>query len=149
MDKTLQELGELLLKAVPTFILLVLLHFYLKRVFFRPLDKALQARNDAVEGARKLAEETQQRAERLLAEYEDALRRARADIYRDQEEIRRKWSQEHTAAAETSQRKAEALLKDSRAQLQLDVAEAKTALAAESDRLSGKIVESILRERKN
>lgn len=138
-----------MVKAVPTFLLLVLLHFYLKRVFFRPLDKALQARNDAVEGTRKLAEETQQRAERMVAEYEEALRGARAQIYREQEEIRRQWQQEHTTAVETSQRKVEALLEDSRAQLRLEVAEAKAALAAETDRLSGEIVESILRERQN
>ena len=36
MDAVLNSLGELLVKALPTFILLLLLHFYLKWVFYRP-----------------------------------------------------------------------------------------------------------------
>ena len=55
MDATLHALGEILLKAVPTVLLVVVLHFYLKYVFFRPLKKVLAERYDATEGARKLA----------------------------------------------------------------------------------------------
>ena len=46
MDQTLHALGVLFLKALPTFILVLLLHFYLKRMFFGPLQRALKAREE-------------------------------------------------------------------------------------------------------
>ena len=56
MDPTLKQLTELLLRAVPTMFLLVFLTVYLKYVFFRPLDRVLEKRNEETEGARRLAE---------------------------------------------------------------------------------------------
>jgi len=53
----LHDLGQLLLRAVPTFLLVFALDFYLKYMFFKPLEKVLQQRYDATEGARKLAAE--------------------------------------------------------------------------------------------
>ncbi len=53
MDAILNPLGGLLLRALPTFLLVLVLHFYLKRVFFAPLDKVLEARRQATEGARE------------------------------------------------------------------------------------------------
>ena len=47
MEATLHSLGEIVLRGLPTFLLLVLLHFYLKRTFFAPLDKVLAARYEA------------------------------------------------------------------------------------------------------
>src|SRR5450759_4247310 len=46
MDQTLHALGVLFLKALPTFILVLLLHFYLKRMFFAPLQRALKRREE-------------------------------------------------------------------------------------------------------
>jgi hypothetical protein len=50
MDATLHALGEILLKALPTFFLVTLLFVYLKIMFFRPLEKVLKARYDAESG---------------------------------------------------------------------------------------------------
>ena len=62
MDSTLHALGGILLRATPTFFLVFLLCFYLKKVFFKPLEKVLQERYDATEGARRLAEKSMERA---------------------------------------------------------------------------------------
>ena len=48
----LHALGGILLRAVPTFLLIILLHFYLKSIFFKPLERVLEARSEATEGAR-------------------------------------------------------------------------------------------------
>ena len=50
MEETLRALGGILLKAVPTFILVILLHFYLKFIFFKPLQRVLRLRYEATEG---------------------------------------------------------------------------------------------------
>ena len=46
MEATLRALSGILLHAIPTFLLVIFLHFYLKYMFFKPLGKVLQARYD-------------------------------------------------------------------------------------------------------
>src|SRR5438270_7171941 len=87
MEETLRQLGGILLRAVPTFILVVLLHLYLKFIFFKPLERVLRQRYEATEGARKLAEESIARAARKADEYEAALRAARAETYKEMEQL--------------------------------------------------------------
>ena len=58
MEATFQALGQILLKAVPTFVLVFVLYLYLARMFFRPLEEVLKRRYEATEGARKLADES-------------------------------------------------------------------------------------------
>jgi F-type H+-transporting ATPase subunit b len=149
MDETLQALTDLLLQAVPTFILVLAVHFYLKAVFYRPMDGVLKARDDATEGARRAAQASLKEASRKAAEYEAAIQAARNDIYRQQEESRRKWRQEHAATLEESRRKASETVKDARNAIAQDVADAKPELAAQSDQLAAEIVESILKESVN
>src|SRR5690348_10440863 len=97
MDEILHQLAELLLKAIPTFVLVVLLHFYLKFVFFKPLAKVLQQRYEATEGARKAAEQSMERAAAKTKEYEAAMRAARSEIYHSQAQFHKE-QQEREAA---------------------------------------------------
>src|SRR5438132_1787686 len=97
MEQTLQALGGILLKAVPTVCLLLLLHFYLKGMLFGPLERVLKQRDELTEGARKAAREGLAAAERKAQEYEARLREARAEVYRHQEETRRRWLDEQSA----------------------------------------------------
>src|SRR4051812_28044838 len=97
MDVILHQLGQLLLKAVPTFILVVLLQFYLKRVFFKPLEKVLHQRYEATEGARKAADESLARASAKAAEYEAAMRAARSEVYKAQEQLHKELQERETA----------------------------------------------------
>lgn len=147
MEATLHALGSLLLKAVPTFILVVLVHFYLKRVFFGPLARVLQARYEATEGARKLAEESLAKTSEKAAEYEAALQAARGEIYREQEEARQRWRQQRAEAVEQARKSAEALVSDAKEKLRAELAAARQALELESDSLANRIVETILRRR--
>ena len=129
----LHALGGILLRAVPTFLLVILLHFYLKGVFFKPLEKVLAQRYAATEGARKLAEQSLQQAAAKTAHYESELRAAKAAMYQAQEQLH-KQLQEREAAVALAQ-----------AQLAADVEAAKTSLAADSDSLANQIAETILR----
>src|SRR5215469_6825894 len=99
MNATLQALGGILLNAVPTFLLVVFLHFYLKMVFFKPLEKVLHQRYEATEGARKLAEQSLQRAAEKIAQYEAAIRAAKAEIYHSQEQLHKQLQEREAAAA--------------------------------------------------
>jgi F-type H+-transporting ATPase subunit b len=145
MEKILSDLGGLLLRALPTFLLVILLHFYLKYLLFKPLDRALEVRREATEGARKAAETTFQEASRKAAEYEAAIRAARSEIYKEQEETRRMWRQEQAGALDESRRSASEMVQQARLQLAGEAADAKRMLAGENDRLADAIAESILR----
>jgi F-type H+-transporting ATPase subunit b len=147
MAETLNALGGLLIKALPTFLLLILLHFYLKFMFFRPLEKVLRKRFELTEGARLSAEASLEAAARKTAEYEAALREARSRMYHDQEEARRLWREEQAAAIQDAKGKAEALVKRTRAELAEDTARARDSLMAESEALAGRITAAILERR--
>jgi F-type H+-transporting ATPase subunit b len=145
MDVILHQLGQLLLKAVPTFILVVLLQFYLKRVFFKPLEKVLKQRYEATEGAKKAAEESLQRAAAKAAEYEAAIRAARTEVYQAQDQLHRELQEREAAQVLEARKSAEAVVKAARADLQNDVDAAKASLRADSEALANQIADSILR----
>lgn len=148
MDAILTALGGLLMRALPTFFLLLVLHFYLKFVFYRPLDKVLASRRAATEGASGKARASLDAAAHKSAEYEAALRAARAEIYREQEETRRQWRAEQAAAVADSRRSASELVQQARAQLAEEAAQAGLSLQSESERLAGEIADAILRGRR-
>jgi F-type H+-transporting ATPase subunit b len=145
MDAMLQALGGILLKAVPTFLLVVLLHFYLKGVFFDPMRKVLRQRYDATEGARKLAAESLDRAAAKTAEYAAAMRAARTEIYQAQEQAHKRLQESEMAELTAARRHAEAAVAEAKTQLAGDVEAAKAALARDSDLLANQIADSILR----
>ena len=145
MEATLHALGGILLKAVPTFLLIVLLHFYLKGIFFKPLQKVLRQRYEATEGARKLAAESLERAAAKTAEYQAAMRAARGEIYQAQERLHQRLQDGELAELTAARRRAEAAVDEAKAQLSIDVEAAKAGLARDSERLADQIAESILR----
>src|SRR5947208_14776107 len=108
MEETLRQLGGILIRSVPTFILVVLLHLYLKFIFFKPLERVLRQRYEATEGARKLAEESIARAARKADEYEAALRAARAETYKEEEQPHRNLQEERAATTKEARAEADA-----------------------------------------
>jgi F-type H+-transporting ATPase subunit b len=145
MDAILHQLGELLLKAIPTFLLVVLLSFYLKSVFFKPLEKVLQQRYDATEGARKLAEQSMERAAAKVQEYEAALRAARAELYQAQEQAHKQLQDEAAAQIAAARREAERTVEQAKQGIAKEAESAKASLAAESEKLADQIADAILR----
>jgi F-type H+-transporting ATPase subunit b len=145
MEATLHALGGILLKAVPTFLLIVLLHFYLKGIFFKPLQKVLRRRYEATEGARKLAAESLERAAARTAQYETAMRAARGEIYQAQEQLHKRLQEGEFAELTAARRRAQAAVEEAKAQLANEVEAAKAGLARDSELLANQIAESILR----
>jgi F-type H+-transporting ATPase subunit b len=144
MEETLRQLGGILLRAVPTFILVVLLHLYLKFIFFKPLERVLRERYDATEGARKLAEESIARASQKAADYEAALRAARAETYKEMEQLRRKLQDDRAASVKAARAEADAAVAHAKAAVSAEVEALKKNLGPESDALADRIASKIL-----
>ena len=145
MGDTFHALGQILLNAVPTVVLLLVLYLYAKYMFFKPMEKVLRQRYEATEGSRKMAEEALQRAAARTAEYEVALRAARSEVYQAQEVLHRQLQERETAQLTAARQAADAAVEEAREQLARDVDQAKAALGRESDALAAQITESILR----
>ena len=147
MDTTLHDLGGLLLKAIPTIVLLIIVHLYLKTVFFGPLRAVLAKRREATEGERKAAEALLAKASEKAAAIEAQLRSAREEIYQEQEEARRRWIAEQTARLEEARRQARELIHQAKQQLDEEAAAAKRQLTATTAEIADQIARSLL-ERK-
>lgn len=116
----LHSLGQLFLGSVPTIIIVLLFYFFLRGVFFTPIGKAMAEREARMEGARAEAAGIEAAAKQEMDSYHNALRKARGEIYTEQEAARR----------EALENRAK-LLKAIRARAQEDVSVAKKRIEAE------------------
>ncbi len=147
MESVISSLGELLLQALPTFILLLLLHFYLKWAFYRPMDRLLKKRWEATEGARKAADESLTNAQQKADTYEEAIREARADLYKEHEELRRRREQQQAAALEEARRKTGVMVREAKAELASEAEAARQSLRAETEALASEIAGAVIEGR--
>lgn len=149
MDSTLLALEEILLKAVPTLILLALLHVYLKFMFFKPLEQVLRKRRQVTQGAKEEAEASVKQAEAKAMQFDVQLRDARNEIYQEQEQTRRKWLSEQERVVGETKETVQAQVQAAREQLAADVVAAKKELAGNSGQLADQIADSLLSRRVN
>ncbi len=147
MFETLQALGDLLLKAVPTIVFFILLTQYLKRVFFKPLARILEERKKATEGVRELAQRAFEAAEKKTSEFEHALQLARAEIYQEHEALRRKWLAEQVEAVAKARAEADQKIEEARLQIAAEAESAQSQLNASVEPLSEYIISSVLKRR--
>jgi F-type H+-transporting ATPase subunit b len=122
-----------------------LLHFYLKGMFFKPLEKVLQKRYEATEGARKLAAQSLEQAAAKTASYEAQLRAAKAQMYQAQEQLHKQLQERETAAVAEARKRADEAIKLAKTQLAGDLENAKAGMASDSESLANQIAETILR----
>ena len=144
MQETLHALGEILQKASITVVLLILLHFYLKAVLFKPLDRVMEERRKLTEGARETAEASLAAATRKADEYEAKLRDARAAVYKQQEDIRKRWLEEQAQQVAEARARSESTVKAAREAIAQDVAAARKSLQDTSAAVADQIVATIL-----
>jgi F0F1-type ATP synthase membrane subunit b/b' len=116
----LKQLGELFLEAVPTVIIVFLFYLFMRWAFFRPIQKAMAERSAKIEGARAEAARVEAEAKQELDAYNEALKKARTEIYLEQESARQAVLDDRAK-----------LLKAMRARAMEEVAAAKKRLAAE------------------
>jgi len=117
-----QQLGELFLEAVPTVIIVFLFYLFIRWAFFGPIQKAMAERSARIEGARAEAAKVEAEARQELDAYNEALKKARAEIYAEQEAARQAVLEDRAK-----------LLKAMRSRAMEEVAAAKKKIAAEFD----------------
>jgi F-type H+-transporting ATPase subunit b len=144
MDQTLQQLGELLLGAVPTVILLMLLYALYTVIVHKPLRRVLDERRSKTEGAVEKSRADIAAAEARTSEYEQRLREARAAIFRSQEASRQAAMQARANAVNEARRKAQGQVQAAKADIESDRAAAEQGLQVEAASLAREIVRRVL-----
>ena len=144
MDQTLQQLGELLLGAVPTVILFTCLYGLYTVIVHRPLRRVLEQRRYKTEGAVERSKADIAAAEARTAEYEQRLREARAAVFHAQEAKRQAAMQSRANAVNEARNKAQAQVQAAKTAIEQDRAAADQQLHAEAAVLAREIVRRVL-----
>jgi F-type H+-transporting ATPase subunit b len=144
MDETLHQLGELLLGAVPTVILLALLYALYTVIVHKPLGRVLEERHNKTEGAIEKSRADIAATEARTGEYEQKLREARASVFKRQEARRQAALQSRTNAVNEARTKAQAQVQEAKKNIEADRVAAEAALQGEVAALAQEIVRRVL-----
>lgn len=138
------QLGELFLAAVPTVIIVFLFYFFMRWSFFKPMERVLNERRKRAEGARAEAEAELVVVQEKQRVYNDALRKARSDIFTHQEAERRRTLDERQAKINQARAAAQGALQEAKKAIAAEVQEARHELEQTSSTLANDIAEAIL-----
>jgi F-type H+-transporting ATPase subunit b len=145
MDQTLQQIGELLLGSVPTILFFLLTWFLYRTLVHGKLIRVLDERHALTQGAMEKAKTDIAAAEAKAAAYEQSLREARATLFKQQEERRRKVLEARAAMVAEARAKAEATVKAAKVQLDKDMAEGKKTLQGQAEQLAADVIRTVLK----
>ena len=144
MDQTLHQLGQLLLGAIPTAVLLLTLCGIYTVLVQRPLEAVLAERRRRTQGAIEQAKADISAAAERAAEYENRLREARMAIFKSLDSRRKQAVEARAAAVAQARQRAQQQIADAKAQLEKESAAARASLKTSSEKIAGQIIKTIL-----
>ena len=106
MQDIFQQLGELLVGAIPTALLFIVLVVAYQFLIQGPLTAVLAKRRALTEGAMEDARKAVAEAEAKAQEYAERLRQARAGAYKLREQRMKQWTVERDAALDAARQTA-------------------------------------------
>ena len=132
--------GTIIVQMILFFFVLFFLHF----VLFRPYLKAVDAREDGVEGAREEAAEMETRAGRVIEEYEEKMRQARRDAQDVRESLRNQGLQEQNDMVQEVREEIQGKLQEERARIANKVDSARADIEERAQSLADAMTAKIL-----
>ena len=136
-----------MLEGLPTFFLVLILLFFVKILYFNPLEKVLKERFRLTEGARKAAEESLKNADTKIAEYQESLSRARAGIYDENARFLQTVQAEQSERVQAVRTETEQKVAAAKASIAQQASEARANLEAQSEVLASQIADAILQRK--
>lgn len=132
------------LSVVWVIFFVLLLTFVLNRLLFKPLLRVMEERQRAITSARELAERSAHEARRAAAEFDRKTGDARAELYRQMDEMRRTALDERAAIMDQTRAEAESEIAAASAKLQAEAEEARRRLSTDAEALGAAVAERIL-----
>src|SRR3954462_10777335 len=130
--EVLDSLKEIVIGAIPTFILLWIFYFYVTKVFYGPLQTTLRKRREETAGLRQTAEAALAEVEKQTAKYQAALRTAQSEIYRIQEQERQRALDQRAEIVRQARTRAEQPIATAQQQIRQEAEAAKATLGADA-----------------
>ncbi|OFW09162.1 MAG: hypothetical protein A3H96_23140 [Acidobacteria bacterium RIFCSPLOWO2_02_FULL_67_36] len=125
----------------------LLLTVILDRLLLKPILRVMEERAKAIQSARELAERAASEARTATAEFEQKTAAARAELYRQMDDMRRKANEERAATLARTRAEADAQIASASAALKADAEEVRRTLSAEAETLGAAVAERILGRR--
>ena len=147
MAQTIHDLGGIVLNALPTFFLVLILAAFVKFLYLNPLEKVLAERFRLTEGARQAAEDSLRNADTKISEYQDALNRARGEIYQEQAEYLQKLHADQAELARMARVESDSRVAAIKLSIAQEADAARETLEAQSETLAAQIADAILGRR--
>jgi F-type H+-transporting ATPase subunit b len=140
----LRQLGNLFLQAVPTVIIVFVFYLFMRWAFFTPIQKAMAEREAKIEGARKDAAAVQAAANQDLQNYDEALKKARAEIYAEQEQARQAILQERSKNLKAMRTLAQKEVAEGKKKIEAEMSAARKEIEASAPAMAAEIARSVL-----
>jgi|ERR1700730_9626558 len=144
MQEIVHQLGELFLQAVPTVLIVLVFYLVLRGLFFKPLLKVMEEREERTAGARKAADDAQAAAVEKVKQYQEALKRARAQVYAEQEAARKKLLEERAAQLKEARSKAAAEVASAKERVVKELVAAEREIKISVAQLAAEIARRVL-----
>ena len=133
-----------MLSGLPTFVLLLILAGVVKLLYLDPLEKVLAERFRLTEGARQAAEDSLKSADTKIAEYQEALNKARSEIYQEQALFLHNLQAEQAEQARVARMESESRVAAIKLSIAQEAEAARESLDLQSETLAGQIADAIL-----
>ena len=144
MQEIIQQVGTLLLGAVPTVLLFIVLVLFYQFLVQGPLSATLKERRARTEGAIEDAHKAIAQAEARAAEYALKLRQARTEVYKVREQRIKQWNAERDAALDVARKAAGLKVGQAKAELESEAASARQSIQASAGDLANLVVSAVL-----
>jgi F-type H+-transporting ATPase subunit b len=132
------------LSVVWVIFFVLLLTIVLDRFLLKPILKVMEQREQAIRSARELAERSASEARSATAEFDQKTTAARAEIYRQMDEMRRGALNERAEIMARTRAEADAQIAAASAQLQAEAEDARRKLTADAEILGAAAADRIL-----
>lgn len=144
MEDIVQQVGALLIGAVPTILLFVALVAAYQLLVQGPLNRVLAERRARTEGAVENAHKAIADAEAKAAEYADKLRLARAEIFKMREQRAKQRNTEREAALDETRKAAGTKVAQARTEIETEADRARQTIQGSVGELANQVVRAVL-----
>ncbi|HUO33949.1 MAG TPA: hypothetical protein VMU43_03060 [Candidatus Acidoferrum sp.] len=132
------------MSATPTVIIVFLFYLFMRWAFFGPIERAMSERHKRIEGARAEAAEVEAAASREMDAYNEALRKARAEIFVEQEKQRQAVLDERARLLKAMRARTAEEAEAAKKRIEEELAAARAQLEREMPALGNEIARAIL-----
>ncbi len=145
MDETLRQLGELLLRSIPTVFFFLFVYFGYRALVHKPLMKVLAERYAKTQGAIERARADIAAAEAKTAEYEQRLRESKLAVFKAQEARRLAALSVKSEILSKAREQANARIVEAKKAIEGEAQVAKSGLQGEAERMATEIIRVVLK----